>query len=212
MGNGILYAGDCREVMRSMPDKSVDIVLTDPPYGMDYESGWYRGGNPFGPIIGDEKYPVELMGEFFRIARKAVFVFCRWDNLAHLPKPKSFIVWAKNNHTAGDLKHAFGRKWEGIAFYPMEEHAFVTRPADVIQFPRVMRLTHPTEKPVGLLEILLRTNVCESVFDPFAGSGSTLQAATNLGKTFIGCEIDPRYVDLISKRLDILPTTLPIAA
>ncbi len=129
-------------------------------------------------IVGDDRFPVEVIDEFKRLARKAVYVFCRWDNLKDLPQPKSVIAWVKNNWSMGDLLHEHGRQWEAICFYPQEEHEFIKRIPDVIHETRTGNNFHPTEKPVELIKTLLLANVGQIVFDPFAGSGSTLLAAT----------------------------------
>lgn len=201
-----IYCGDCLELMKSMPDKSVDLILTDPPYGMNYKSNHYKyGQNPHEEIKGDSEYPAWLIGEAKRIARKAVFSFCRWDNLAEVEKPKSFIVWQKNNWTAGDLKHEYGRMWEGILFYPMEKHEFVKRPPDVIKFDRISstHLQHPTQKPTEICKWLILNNSEDRdiVFDPFMGSGTTCVAAKELGRRYIGIDIEQKYVDIARERL-----------
>src|SRR5580692_7605636 len=98
-----IYTGDCLSIMKEWPDQCFDMVVMDPPYGMNYQSNHYKDGNPFEPIVGDGQYPLEALQQAFRLARNAVFTFCRWNNLKELPAPKSFIVWAKNNWTAGDL-------------------------------------------------------------------------------------------------------------
>ena len=205
MNTQAIIQGDCLEVMKTMPDKSFDCVITDPPYGMKYESGWYKNGNPHAPIVGDDRYPSELIPEFKRIARKAVFSFCRWDNLADVEKPTSFIVWVKNNHSAGDLYHAYARKWEGILFYPLEEHSFNSRPQDVADSRRVdfTALQHPTEKPVSLIKWLIRenTNEGDTILDPFMGSGTTLVAAKQLNRNATGIEISKEYCEIARKRL-----------
>jgi site-specific DNA-methyltransferase (adenine-specific) len=191
--------------MKSLPDKVFDLIVTDPPYGMNYLSNHYKSKNPFGEIIGDDKYPVELIPEFQRLARKAVFAFCRWDNLSEVPPPKSFIVWVKNNWTAGDLKHAYGRMWEGILFYPLDEHKFNTRPPDVFDSRRIPQkdLVHPTQKPVALIKWLIEANANQNevVFDPFMGVGTTGVAALELGLSFVGCEIDTEYFEIAEKRI-----------
>ncbi len=203
-----LYNIDCMSMLPEMDDNSVDVVLTDPPYGMEYLSNHYKDGNPFSPIVGDDEFPAHLIPEFKRVARKAVFVFCRWDNLieSHLEKPKSFIVWVKNNWTAGDLQHEFGRMWEGILFYPCEEHEFNKRPADVIHCDKVppSQLLHPTQKPVPLLEHLIRTNTKKGdlVLDPFAGSASTAIACIRSGRDFTGMEIEEDYYNTAKERIE----------
>lgn len=200
---GKIIQGDCMDVMHQMPDKCVDLVLTDPPYGINYRSNYYKDGNPHKAIDGDDAYPVEALTEMFRIAKNGVFAFCRWDNLHEIPKPTSFLVWMKNNWTAGDLERAYGRQWEGIAFWPQEGHKFLKRPPDCFDLRRIppASLMHPTEKPVPLLECILRDVEGKVVFDPYCGSGSTLEAAEKCGKKWIGIEIDPKYCEIARKRI-----------
>jgi DNA modification methylase len=102
----------------------------------------------------------------------------------------------------GDLLHEHGRQWEGICFYPMEEHEFIKRIPDVIQIKRTGNDLHPTEKPACLLSILIQANVGQIILDPFMGSGTTAKAAFDNNRDFIGYEIDKDYFDAASKRLD----------
>ena len=201
-----IYHGDCREVIDQIAP--LEIVVTDPPYGMEYHSGHYKYGNPHNKLTGDNCYPVDVVKKLMP-AKCCVYLFCRWDNFSELPSPKSFIVWAKNNWTAGDLEHAYGRMWEACLFYPGPDHKFNRRPADVIFCDRVApaNLLHPTEKPVNLLSQLISVNDGGFVFDPFMGSGSTLVAAKNLGRRSIGVEIDKKYCKIAADRLSqgVLP-------
>jgi site-specific DNA-methyltransferase (adenine-specific) len=71
--------------MKGIPDKAVDIIVTDPPYGMEFQSN--HRFTKHERIVGDDRYPVEILEEFKRIAKRAVYVFCRWDNLRELPPP-----------------------------------------------------------------------------------------------------------------------------
>ena len=186
-----IILGDCVEVMKNMPDKSVDLIITDPPYGMNFQSGHRKV--KYDKIKGDDKFPVEIFDEFFRLSRKGVYVFCRWDNIAELPKPKSIIAWVKNNWSMGDLEHEHGRQWEAICFYAMEEHAFIKRIPDVIREDRTGNLLHPTEKPVNLIKKIIMANEGRLIFDPFCGSGTTLVAAKQEGREYLGIEIDEKY-------------------
>ena len=93
--------GDSFELIKEMKDKSVDITITDPPYGINFQSNYRKEKHK--KIINDNDFPMKMLGEIFRVTKKAVYVFCRWDNLKDLPTPKSVIVWVKNNHTMGDL-------------------------------------------------------------------------------------------------------------
>lgn len=195
-----IYNGDCRDIIDSLAP--FEIVLTDPPYGMEYHSWYYKYGNPHSKLVGDAAYPVDVVSKLLQ-ARRCLYLFCRWDNIPDLPRAKSCIVWAKNNWSAGDLEHSYGRMWEACLFYPGLEHQFTKRPADVIYCDRVSpaKLSHPTEKPTNLLAQLISVNVGGSVFDPFMGCGSTLVAAKRLGRKAIGIESDRGYCEIAVDRL-----------
>lgn len=183
-----------------MPDKSVDWVITDPPYGMNFVSN-YRNVK-YKPIDGDDKFPLWIFDEFERVARCGAYVFCRWDNLSEIRKPKSFIAWVKNNWSMGDLKHEHGRQWEGIAFYPYGGHKFKKRIPDVISIKRTGNNLHPTEKPPCLIKTLLEANEGSLVLDPFLGSGATAIACYDMGFDLVGYEIDKDYYEAAVKRLE----------
>lgn len=195
-----LFNMDCMEAMKQMPDKSVDLIITDPPYGMNFVSNHRK--EKYNPIHGDNQFPLWIFDEFNRIASRGVYVFCRWDNLIQFPKPKSFLCWVKNNWSMGDLLHEHGRQWEGICFYPQENHEFIKRIPDVINIKRTGNDLHPTEKPSCLISVLIQANVCNSILDPFMGSGTTGIAAHDNKKDFIGYEIDKDYYDAAVKRLE----------
>ena len=193
-----IYHGDCRDILPSLP--KVDLVITDPPYGIDYQSArridWQRKEK----IVGDSEFPLW----FFDIAKanNAMLVFCRWDILPALPTPKSFIVWDKCRHSMGDLAHEYGRQWEAIAFYPCNGHRFLQRPKDIIRIPCIPpnALLHPNEKPVSLMVQLLVNNEGAVVEDPFCGVGSTLLAAKKLKRKCIGIEIKEKYCEIAANR------------
>jgi site-specific DNA-methyltransferase (adenine-specific) len=194
-----IFHGDCREILPTLAP--VDLVLTDPPYGIDYQSArrteWQRKPH----LDGDDEYPLWF---FDMIApRVALFAWCRWDILPLLPPPKSFIVWDKGVHSMGDLEHEYGRQWEGCAFYPGPGHSFTKRPVDIIRLMRIApeAMVHPTEKPVGVLRQLLVPHPGDTVLDPFMGSGTTLRAAKDLGRKAIGIEIEERYCEIAAKRM-----------
>jgi site-specific DNA-methyltransferase (adenine-specific) len=134
------------------------------------------------------------------MANCASYVFCRWDKIHLFNKPKSLIAWVKNNHSAGDLEHEHGRRWEAICFYPGRNHRFTKRPTDVIEIDRTANNRHPTEKPVGVMEKLISSNEGNIVFDPYCGSGSTLLAARNCARKSIGIEIEEKYCEIAANR------------
>jgi site-specific DNA-methyltransferase (adenine-specific) len=199
---GVIYNCDCMDVLPLIPEKSIDLVLTDPPYGIDYQSARRTDKSQWKPkIYGDDEYPSWI---FDLIKPEIAFMaWCRWDVLEQMPKPKSLIVWDKGNHSMGDLSHEFGRQWEGCAFYPGPNHSFTKRPKDIFSFPKIPpeRLIHPNEKPKGIMLLLIYCHPGYIVFDPFMGTGSTLQAAKQLGRKFIGIEIEEKYCQIAVDRL-----------
>lgn len=192
-----IYHGDCGEIMPHI--HKVDLVLADPPYGMDFQSN-YRI-RKHSKIKNDESLPLDLIYMSLRQATRAAYFFCRWDNIGQLPKATSVIAWVKNNWSMGDLEHEHGRQWEACCFYPKHGHEFVKRIPDVIIADRTGNDLHPTEKPVSLLATIIAANVGETILDPFMGSGTTLVAAKQLGRKAIGIEIEEKYCEIAAKRL-----------
>lgn len=178
---------------------NIDSVVTDPPYGMNFVSNYRK--QKYEKIKNDDGF-VFLNWACNLNARHSKYVFCRWDNLFHVPQPKSYITWVKNNHSMGDLRHEHARQTEGILFYNGDDHQWSSqRPNDVIQCPRTENGLHPTEKPVGLMQVICGwTNGV--IFDPFMGSGTTLVAAAKMGKKAIGVEIEQKYFDIACKRVE----------
>lgn len=191
-----LYQGDCREILPTLG--KFDAVVTDPPYGMSFQSN-YRAQKHL-TIANDDsleclKWTVSLD------ALHSKYVFCRWDNIADVQRPKSCVTWVKNNWSMGDLEHEHARQTEIALFYPGPKHYFPKmRPTDVIKAPRTGNENHPTEKPVQLMRAIIewtQGHVC----DPFMGSGTTGVAAVKLGRQFTGIELEPKYFDIACRRI-----------
>lgn len=196
-GGITIYHGDCREILPHLP--KVDLVLTDPPYGMSFVSNHRHVKHS--AIVNDDALPIDLIWLSMSKASRAAYFFCRWNNLQQMPKPKSVLAWVKNNWSMGDLEHEHGRQWEACCFYAMEGHAFAKRIPDVIFADRTGNNLHPTEKPQDLLERIILANECELILDPFMGSGTTLRAAKDLGRKAIGIEIEEKYCEIAVRRL-----------
>lgn len=197
IGNATIYLGDCREIAPTF--NGIGAIVTDPPYGMEFRSNYRRISHD--PIINDnEVWPLQLA-----VALEALhsrYVFCRWDDLGRVPKPKSVITWVKNNWSMGDLNHEHARQTELILFYPGPEHGFPDgRPQDVIRCIRTGNNLHPTEKPVDLMWQLVKWT-SGIVLDPFMGSGTTGVAAIKLGRRFIGIEVEEKYFDVARQRIE----------
>ena len=192
-----VYLGDSREIMPLLPQS--ELVVFDPPYGMNFVSNHRIVKHE--AIANDDALPLDLIEMAISKATRAAYAFCRWDNLAQMPPPKSVLVWVKNNWSMGDLKHEHGRQWEACCFYPKEGHEFITRIPDVIMADRTGNNLHPTEKPVALISKILGCNVGETVLDPFMGSGTTLLAAKDLGLKSVGIELNEKYCEAAARRL-----------
>lgn len=197
-GKGIVILhGDSEEIVRSLPPP--ELIICDPPYGMDYQSGWRTKHQQMDKIANDKKFPAWVLELKPSVG---MFLCCRWDNLYEIPKPKSFIVWDKMRHGMGDLEHEFGRQWEGIAFYPGPQHKFDGRPVDLIRTASTPphKLVHPNEKPPQLFTSLIMSHK-GNILDPFCGTGSVLRCAKDLGRTATGIEIEEKYCELAAERL-----------
>lgn len=197
IGDATLILGDCREVLPTLP--RVDAVVTDPPFGMGFQSMFRLEAHA--EITGDNDGSLLQWACLLEPAH-AAYVFCRWDNLRQIPLPRSLVTWVKNNWSMGDLEHEHGRQTEVCAFYPGPRHYWpVGRPNDVIECPRTGNELHPTQKPVALMEHFVRLTA-GTVFDPFMGSGTTGVACIKLGRKFIGIEIEPKYFDIACRRIE----------
>lgn len=212
--------GDALEVVSTLPDESVDLIVTDPPYGINYKSHKQnldtRHGSVkinrdeyFAEIVGDDAVPLEWLRDAYRILKSdsAIYVFCRWDKWAILEAAvkaagfsvKNMIVMNKTNHGMGDLAGAYAPKHELLLFATKGDHQLrfpEGRGTDVWIAPVLYSgqyRWHQNQKPLKWLSpaILNSSDAGDLVLDPFCGSGSTLVCARSLGRDFLGVEIDP---------------------
>ncbi|WP_276914070.1 DNA-methyltransferase [Aneurinibacillus aneurinilyticus] len=216
-----VYQLDVLEGISLIPDKSVGLVVTDPPYLMNYRSNRRVQREKFKHIANDvdsHDLITKYLAECQRILKDdtAVYVFCSWHNIDFFKtefernfKLKNIIVWNKNNHGTGDLKGSYAPKHEFILFgHKGRSLLREKRIPDVINCDKIpsAKLTHPTEKPTELLKLFIRnsSDPGDIVFDGFAGTGSTAVSAREEGRNFITFEIEPEYVEVANKRLDAL--------
>lgn len=222
--------GDCLDLMRALPDASVDAVVTDPPYGIRYQSARRTDTERFKPVANDEQPFVWFLWDAARVLRPGghLVCFCRHDvqepfriaiNWAGL-RVKSHIVWDRQAHGLGDLSCSFAPQHD-VAWHAVKGSAKMcspTRPVSVIRSARVAadKLEHPTQKPIELMRYLVRavTPPGGLVLDPFTGSGSTGVAAVREGFRFLGMEREAEYVEIARRRLAEATTqvALPLEA
>jgi len=214
-----IYQRDCIEGMRMLPDKSVDLVVTDPPYLMNYRSNRRVKSEKFKHIANDvDSHGLisDYLDECYRVLKDdtAIYVFCSWHHVDFFKaefekrfKLKNIIVWNKNNHGSGDLKGAYAPKHEFVLYGHKGRSLFrEKRIPDVIDCAKISsaKLTHPTEKPTELLDIFIRNSSDEGavVLDGFAGTGSTALSCVRNNRSFIAFELEREYVETANIRLD----------
>jgi len=209
--------GDCLIEMKKIPDKSIDCIVTDPPYGINYQSARRTDKNLWKPKIMNDKIPYTIWtDEAFRIMKDntALLCFTRWDTEECFRKAltksgfvcKSQIIWDKEVHGMGDLTGDFAPQHENIIFAHKGRFTFKgKRPKSVIRSQRVSptKLKHPNEKPVDLIEKLISFITIENdiVLDLFAGCGTTGMACKNINRNYILMEIDLKYINIINERV-----------
>ena len=194
-----LYHADCLQHLDVLDQ--ADVLVTDPPYGVAYQSCRVPSRIDR-PIKND--HDVTARDEVLRAwGNKPAIVFGTWRR----DRPKNTrqrLIWSKGSDPGmGDLKMPWGNSDEEI--YVLGNGWLGKRTSNVLTFPKPPvsnRPDHPTPKPVPLMEKLI-TACPESwtIIDPFAGSGSTLRAAKNLGRKCIGFEIEEKYCEITAQRL-----------
>lgn len=206
-----LHLGDCLEFMRTLEAGSVDAVITDPPYGITYQSNM-GAGRGTKPITNDgTRISLRLYARVMPLLKaNHILWFTRWDAWPdvweilgqHFPL-RGLLVWDKGTPGMGDLCH-WGPSYELIA---SAGYAKIngSRDGSVLRYRTVpgRDRNHPTEKPVELLAYLIEkiTQPGDLVFDPFMGSGTTGVACMQTGRRFVGCELDEGYFKIAEKRI-----------
>lgn len=209
-----IYHGDCRDILPRLDTGSIDLVLTDPPYGIDYATNFAVGG-----VGGASWINTEIQNDHDTSTRDHVltllngipaFVFGTWKR-QRPSAARSILIWDKGPASGmGDLAFPFKGSWEEI--YVIGDGYHGSRDEGVIKgFTEVTwesaGRSHPNQKPVKLLRYLLSKHSAQTILDPFMGSGTTLRAAKDLGRKAIGIEIEERYCEIAVKRLQqaVLP-------
>lgn len=212
-----IIQGDSLTLLRQFDDACVDAIITDPPYGIRYQSNFGKHRRYNG--ISNDKLPfIWWLYDGYRVLKDGGCLLCfsRWDVQQVFTQAmqiagfivKSSIVWDKTVGGMGDLKAQFAPSYETIIFAIKGKYAFPGgRPNDVLRQLKVnsCHMIHPNQKPVELMEQLIEatTRPTDLILDPFAGCGSTLVAAKNKGRRYIGIELESDYCEIARKRLDV---------
>jgi site-specific DNA-methyltransferase (adenine-specific) len=192
---GKITCADCLDILKQLPDKCVDLVLTDPPYGINIAE-W------------DSKIPQkQIFDEIFRVSKKQIIF---GGNYFNLPHSEGWLCWDKTYRfnrnieigefelawTSCEKKHKFIRYTYCGNFYGYKNNVKAHYDKEPI--------IHPTQKPIELFEIILSdySNENDLVLDCFSGSGTTAVACHNLKRRFICIERDPEYCKASQERLE----------
>jgi site-specific DNA-methyltransferase (adenine-specific)/modification methylase len=205
-----LHLGDCRDVLRTLPDNSVDAVVTDPQYGISLQTNYKARKrtalaecNDFPPIVGDDRpfdpshllhFPVVVLfgANYYADKLPPSGGWVVWDKLRGLTSEREWgfndnsdceLIWTNRGNAARIIAH----RWMGCM--KDSEHG--------------QQRVHPTQKPVALMTALIKhyTNEGDTVLDPYMGSGTTGVACVQTGRSFIGIEIDETYYRIAERRI-----------
>lgn len=216
-----VHCCDCLEALKLLPDKSVDLVLTDPPYGVGYEGGLFHSGDvqiqrKRKAIASDDNnvYP-SLFSQSYRLLKNGsggayVFFADAYSHYCIPPAPFAkyqLLIWGKSNAKYAAMMARYKHNYEPFLWLqkpPTKWRGATTEPALWWMDRDPANDMHPTQKPVELIKRMIRNSTDEGdlILDPFMGSGTTGVAAVQLGRQFLGFEIDPEYCQLANDRID----------
>jgi len=206
-----LFNGDCLVELKKVKTNSVDLVLTDIPYGeVNQKSGGLR--------ILDRGYADicnfdvdSLIVELFRVCKQSFYIFCGTEQISGIVKKLKSLnvstrvgVWNKTNPSPMNGEHIYLSGLEFCVYGKKPNATFNEHCKKAIwEFPSGMSKRHPTEKPVALFEKLILASSKENdvVLDCCMGSGTTGVAAINTGREFIGIELKEEYFKIAEERI-----------
>jgi len=203
---GKLYNGDCLEVMQEMDDNGIDLVLTDPPYGiktaMTGKTGKVGGGHvvpstEYGYQEWDKKIPNKIYFDEMKRIGKNQIIFGGNYFAEYLDNSPCWIVWDK--HITGnfaDCELAWTSFKRAIKRYSILWNG-------MLRVEKEYKRTHPTQKPIRLFCHILEdfTKGNDLICDPYLGSGTTAIACERFNRKWIGIEISKQYCDIAVQRI-----------
>ena len=199
IGDATLYCGDCLEILPTLGE--VDAVVTDPPYGIGEANGKNksRGRLAVAKDYGADAWDDSPVDDARRagVMRAAPQVVWFGGNYYPMPASSCWLVWDKLNGASdfADCELA----WTNL---PKAVRRFVFRWNGMLRDAGEGRGDHPTQKPIRVMQWAIGQTVGDVVLDPFMGSGTTGVACANLGRKFIGIEIEQKYFDIACERVE----------
>ena len=207
-----VYCGDCLNLMKEIPDKSIDLVLTDPPYGVNYGGGKEKGTIGKANACAVKEYVLfddsaapsqNHFDEMIRISKNQIF-FGGQHFTDKIQKSRGWIIWDKEvTGGKGDGFCGIELAWtsfnQGLKKFRFKWNGMLQE-----DMAHKEERVHPTQKPVKLMEwcLLKYSQPGDLILDPFLGSGTTAVACVKTGRNYIGIEKEPKYVETALKRLE----------
>lgn len=194
-----IYHGDCRDILPQLETGNIDLILTDPPYGINYDTSHskYKNGISRTSIVGDNEDfdPAHLLG-FQRLMIWGGNCFA-----SKLPDSPKWLAWIKTARDDAHIRQAdMELAWTNCISRPRVYHHLWIGAYKASESGQ--QAQHPTQKPVRLMQWCLQlVSGIKIVCDPYCGSGSVLIAAKHLGMAGIGIEIEEKYAEIAAKRL-----------
>jgi len=206
-----IIEGDCIEEMKKIPNNSINLIITDPPYGDNVGYGWNnkKMKNNENPLIN-----CQALVEFYRVLKKnsSVYIFTNWKHYPFLTefiirytkfKLRHLVVWKKHNFGLG---WAFRHQYELILVLEKGKPKYnLTNFSDVQTCSHVNhdKNNHPHEKPVDLISKIIEHSSKEGdlILDPFCGSGAICVACQEMDRNWIGIELDGKWVGMARGRI-----------
>lgn len=211
-----IHHWDCLELMKQIPDKSIDLILTDIPYWeCDIDNNWIWNKNT---NMGDMSLAdsidfdlLYLLNEFDRVFRWSIYIFCGIEQISLIKKffrekkyTTRLIIWEKTNPIPINWKFVFLSWLEACIWVKKSKGTFNANCVNtVFREPISTDWLHPTTKPINLFKKLIEisSNKWDLILDPFLWSWTTVIACKEMNRNFIGIEKEQKYVDIANKRL-----------
>ena len=222
-----LYNDDCMDVFKNIPDESVDLICTDPPYKVtSYGCSGTAGGmikknlTMSGKVFENNSISVkDYAQEFYRVLKDGSHMYVMTNHINLIEMLNTFtevgfhfiknLIWDKGNKIMGRF---YMSQYEYVMFFRKGKGVQIRNcgTSDILRYPNKKTLDaegknfHDTEKPVELMKCLIEnsTDAGDVVLDPFMGIGSTGVACNQLNRNFIGIEIDKKYFDIAQSRIE----------
>jgi site-specific DNA-methyltransferase (adenine-specific) len=207
-----LMQGDCLEQMKEIPDKSVNMVLTDIPYGkVNRSSNGLR--NLDKGLADDTTFELnQVLQEVRRVCSGTSYIFCGTEQVSEIRAyfaengwSTRLGIWEKTNPSPMNGQHMWLSSVECCVYAKVKGSVFNEHcKSSVWRFATARGKLHPTMKPVRLMEYLIKTssNVGDTVLDFTMGSGTTGIACVNTNRNFIGIELDEGYFKIAKERIE----------